>query len=250
MNYAELREPVVAATERAGRLAQRMRREGLAIEIKPDGSIVTPADRALEQLLRRDIEDLMPGLPVWGEEMGYAEPSEHGLWLVDPIDGTSNYAFGMGLWGVSVGLLVGSEIVFGCVFLPDADEMFVAWQGGGAWLNGSRLPAIRPGPIADHELVSFSDGIMRRLEGRRIPGKMRHLGSFVVSGAYLATGRLRALIGHKAKLYDVAGSVALVQEVGMEIRDSQGEPMNWGQQTRDEPIDRIYVIGPAGCQLF
>jgi len=98
----------------AGRIAQQARTEPKR-EIKPDGSIVTNGDRLVEQFLRAELTHLVPGSKVWGEEFGHSAEGEGGLWLVDPVDGTTNYAYGSPLWGVSVALLRGSSLKLGAV---------------------------------------------------------------------------------------------------------------------------------------
>src|ERR1043165_8157381 len=104
----------------AGGMARDMQ-AGIEREIKPDGSIVTPADRRVEEFLRASLPRLVAGAGVNGEEMESSEETEAGLWCLDPIDGTSNYAFGSPLWGVSVGLVKGEEALLGAIYLPVLD---------------------------------------------------------------------------------------------------------------------------------
>src|SRR6187431_648871 len=108
----------------AGKIAQDARRESTR-ELKPDGSIVTNGDRLVEEFLRRELPKVV-NAPIWGEEYGYAEEDPNGVWAVDPVDGTTNYAFGSPLWGVSIALVKGDEVELGAVFLPDLNEMYLA----------------------------------------------------------------------------------------------------------------------------
>src|SRR5580693_8924567 len=98
-----------AATRRAGEIALEARKS-LKAELKPDGSVVTNGDRSVEEYLRPLLVDLVPGSTVWGEEFGYEEDGGKGWWLVDPVDGTTNYAFGGPYWGVSIALLVDDRL--------------------------------------------------------------------------------------------------------------------------------------------
>ena len=198
---------------------------GIAREIKPDGSIVTPADREVERFIRSKLVNLLPTAGITGEEMGSAEEREDGLWLIDPIDGTSNYAYGSPNWGVSVGLVRGEEPLIGAVFLPALGEMYLAAIGSGATLNGTRIPAIPHGPIRPEELVSCPDRILRMYPRADLSGKMRHTGAFVLDAAYTAVQRYRGLIGVREKLYDIAACLCIAREVDADVRYADGSPL-------------------------
>ncbi len=232
----------------AGRLAQTSRQD-LARELKPDGSVVTNGDRSVESFLRPELERLRPGAPVWGEEFGFAEEGPDGLWTVDPIDGTTNYAFGSPLWGVTVGLVVGEAVEMGAVYLPDLDEMYLAARGQGAWCNGDAMPSIPPGSIANHEIVSYCDTVLKRYPGQKWPGKMRCTGSFVVEGAFVARQRYRGMVGIREKLYDVAGAVCLCAELGAEIRYASGRAFSIAELKPNVPIPEAWVIFPAETEF-
>ncbi|HWD37798.1 MAG TPA: inositol monophosphatase family protein, partial [Fimbriimonas sp.] len=208
LRAAELGEIVKAAGEVA-----MQGRGRLVSELKKDGSIVTNADRDVETWLRPRLTELVPGSSVWGEEFGHDGMSEHGLWLVDPVDGTSNFSFGSPLWGVSVALMVEDRIVLGAISLPDLGELYLAEHGQGAFKNGDRIPAIPPGPIRDHELLSYGEGVAKFLGSRKAPGKQRLSGAFVVDGTFTAVQRYRGLIGIRERLYDVAACLAICAEL-------------------------------------
>lgn len=215
-------------------------------EIKADGSVVTNADRLAEEFLRRELAKIQPDAPVWGEEFGYAEEGPGGLWTVDPIDGTTNFAFGSPLWGVTVGLVAGEAVECGAVFLPDLDEMYLACRGKGATCNDEPLPPIPPGPIKRYEIVSCCDTVVKRHPGQKWPGKMRCTGSFVVEGTFVARQRYRGMVGIREKLYDVAASVCLCTELGAEVRYANGRPFSIGELKKDRQIPEAWLIFPAG----
>jgi len=237
-------------TEESGRLAQRTRGESLVRELKSDVSIVTNADRAVETFLREELPRLVPGSAVWGEEFGFEEEGAGGLWVVDPVDGTSNFAFGSPLWGVSIGLVSGDDILLGAIALPDLGEVYVAEKGQGALVNGEALSPIPPGAVRPEELVSHCDGLIRRFPTARIPGKMRCAGAFVIDGTFTARQRYRGLIGHKEKLYDIAASVLIGQELGADIRYADGEPMRISEIAKDEQITRPWLMFPRDSGFF
>lgn len=218
---------------------------GTSHVLKPDGSIVTPADRHVEEFIRKELPSLLPNAGIQGEEMESSPEGPDGLWCLDPIDGTSNYAFGSPLWGVSVGLVSREEALLGVVFIPALDEMYASTRGGGATLNGKPLPAIPPGAIRPEELVSYPDRILRHYRESRLPGKMRHTGAFVVDATFTCAQRFRGLIGIREKLYDIAASLCIAAEVGADIRYADGAPLALAPlKSSANKIERGWLIFP------
>jgi myo-inositol-1(or 4)-monophosphatase len=230
-------------TRRAGALAQEARKKG-GSELKPDGSIVTIADREVETFLRGELPQLVPGSTIWGEEFGREAEGKNGLWVVDPVDGTSNFSFGNPLWGVTVALVQGNEIKVGAVALPDLGEIYLGELGCGAWKDGAPLPRIAPGPVMDHELVSFDDGLLARFPQANIPGKMRYAGAFVVDGMFVAAQRLRGMIGRREQLYDIASCVLINSELGADVRYADGKPFHIGELSTGKKINKPWLMFP------
>lgn len=231
----------------AGALAQK-ERERLVRELKPDGSIVTNGDKAVELWLRKELTAFVPDTTVWGEEFGFEDAGPGGRWLVDPVDGTSNYAYGSPLWGVSIAYERDGDLRFGAVALPDLDEVFLAEAGEGAYLNGERLAPIEPGPIHPHELTSYNDWIARALSD--VPGKQRLSGAFVIDGTFAVRGRYRALVAMRERLYDVAACVLLAREVGMDVRYIDGTPFTERDLLVNDKIGRPWGILPRDSGYF
>ena len=197
----------------AGKIAQSARKT-LNVEKKPDGSLVTNGDRDAELFLRRELIQLVPGSNVSGEEFGFENEGENGVWLVDPIDGTSNFSFGSPLWGNSIALYVGGEFRLAAIDLPDLGETYVAQLGHGSFVNEKPLPPIIEGPILPHELVSIGERALRDLGRAAVPGNLRYSGAFVIDGAWVASQRYRGLVGGGEHLYDAAASLLICQELG------------------------------------
>ncbi len=126
-----------ALARKAGLLAQEMRgqAQGLAVTSKAPMDFVTNADLAVEALIRERIAQAYPEDAVLGEENGL-EGEGPACWIVDPIDGTTNYARGMGDWGISIAYFDGQNFTHGVIFLPDLNIMATAEAGKGAQLNG------------------------------------------------------------------------------------------------------------------
>lgn len=217
-------------------------RPNLQRTIKPDGSIVTNLDKEVETTLREQLLAMTPGAGFWGEEFGYSPATDEGFWLLDPIDGTSNFAFGQPLWGVTVAFFHSGKIRFGATFLPDLDLMLTAADQNGAHLNGQPLPPIPTGEITSVELVAIGDSHVRIQ--KISPGKMRHLGAFCVEAVFTATQRVRAMTTGHINLYDCAGGIVAARELGAEIRHVNGDPFDENQWITAKKAHPFY-IGPA-----
>lgn len=230
--------------EEAGKLAQELR-PSITRTLKPDGTIVTEADKRVEELLRKRLPALLPKATIFGEEFGSEPEGEDGLWCLDPVDGTSNFSFGSPIWGVSVGLVRGPKALLGGLYLPDLGEMYLGGPGHGATLNGKAIPQMQPGPIRNEELVSYPDRLLRRHVKERLPGKMRHSGAFIVDAAFTCLGRYRGLIGIREKLYDIAASIAIAEQVGADVRMADGSALNIETlKTEGSKLEEAWVIFP------
>ncbi len=219
-------------------------RASLQVELKQDGSLVTNVDKAVDILLLEataQVEGFAGD--YYGEEVGYHERSNDGVWLVDPIDGTTNFAYGNPLWGISIAYMKGNRIIAGGIALPDLNEVYLAEEGAGAWLNGKPLPKVAAGPVDVYAPISACDGIITRLRGSLV-GKPRCSGAFVIDGTFTATGRYRALYGLNESLYDVAAAVLICREVGMEASYIDGRPFDEAVYKRPSPIQGPWRILP------
>lgn len=211
-------------------------------EQKPDGSVVTSADRAVEKLLRQRLPALISDAGFWGEEEGLDPGPEGTMWLVDPVDGTTNFACGSPLWGISIGFIREGEIVLGGVALPDLEETYLAAKGAGVTLNGKPLPPIPPGEIVRADPVSYCESVARL--GLKIPGRMRCAGAFVVDGAFVAGQRLRGMVGVREKLYDIAPCVLFCRELGGDVRYADDSPFVEADLCQDIAISKPWLLFP------
>ena len=229
--------------KRAGSLAQ-LERAKMTSEFKQDGSVVTNGDRAVEVFLREELPAIVSNASIWGEEFGWEAPGPEGMWVVDPIDGTSNFSFGHILWGVTVALVQNDEIELGAIYLPDLDELYLAERNQGAWFNDEPMAQIPPGPIQHHELVSYDDGLILSHLGIELPGKQRLSGAFVVDGAFTAKQRIRGMIGRREKLYDIAATILINEECGAEIRNADGSEFALKPLIGGEKVKQPWLLFP------
>lgn len=219
LNYAEVRDWAAELTREAGTRAAQMAGGTLNVQSKPDGSLVTDIDRAIEHFLRDAINAKYPDHAVLGEEMGHTGDPHAPLWALDPIDGTTNLANGLPLWGVSVGLVDGDEAVVGCVSFPRIGEFYAGAKGYGVTLNDEPLSPLGPGGPLDWEDAygSCATGA-RDFAWRGVPLKLRVLGSAALEVCWTAAGRLKGCQSTGVSLYDVAAGLCIGGEVGMQAR--------------------------------
>jgi myo-inositol-1(or 4)-monophosphatase len=230
---------------RSAALTVDLARAQFQSELKPDGSLVTNADRAVEIHLREQLGQLVPGAAIWGEEFGHEAPNEVGQWQIDPIDGTTNFAYGSPLWGISVSLYRNGRMDLGGIFLPDLGEMYLAGFGLGATLNGLPLPMIAPGAIRPEDPISVCDHVTEEFGREWFHGKSRCAGAFVIDGTFTSTGRYRALIGLRERLYDVGASLVLFGEVGLEISYADGSEFDLNPLLAGSRIECPWIAAPV-----
>jgi myo-inositol-1(or 4)-monophosphatase len=204
--------------------------------IKADGSIVTEADHAMQQTLQRELCAYWPDIQFLGEEMPTAEQetilreSVHGVWIVDPLDGTSNFSLGIPCYAVSVALLVSGRIELGLVYDPVRDECFSARLNGGARLNHDvlqldKLSDIDAMTIGLIDFKRLSQSLATKLVTQPPYKSQRSFGSVALDWCWLAAGRGDVYVHGKQKLWDYAAGQLILQEAGGFAATLEGEPV-------------------------
>ena len=230
--------PLLQAAEEmaraAGDLLLECARAGVTVEHKGEVDLVTRADRASEAFLVGEITRRFPGHSILAEEGGGCEGTPGApRWIVDPLDGTTNFAHGLPLWSVSVGVQSGEELLAGVVHDPNRNECFTAARGHGAFCNGRRLRVSGAAILGDAVLVTGfpydlrSDDVdnldhfaafMKRCRA------VRRLGSAALDLAWVAAGRFDGFWELKLHAWDVAAGALLVREAGGSVVRFGGEP--------------------------
>jgi myo-inositol-1(or 4)-monophosphatase len=217
----------LSVTRDAGALAAGFyhRRATLSVERKGLQDLVSQADRATEELIVANLSLNFPDDSFLGEEGGLRKRGPM-LWVIDPIDGTANFLRGIPHWCVSLGLVVENEAVIGFLFDPLTDEMFSAWRGHGAFLNGQ---AIRVSGESDLRRARIGLGFSYRCpvapHARDIETLLdvgceySRLGSGALGLAYTAAGRLDGYFERHINLWDVAAGLVIVEEAGGRTND-------------------------------
>ena len=221
---------------------------------KADGSLFTEADMASQQRFSEALPAFLPGA-VLGEEMTAAEQAAlwkegaRGLWCIDPIDGTTNFANGIPLFAVSIAYLIDHEPVIGVVYNPITDESFYAARGAGAFLNGAELP-LRAGAtelrdaVAGVDFKRISHHLGDELAVRPPYYSQRNFGSSALEWCFVAAGRLDVYVHGGQMLWDYAAGRLILAEAG-----GQAEALDGGQLMSGPAIKRG-VIAAASPALF
>jgi len=221
MTYREKMELAVRAAYAAGAMLKQYR--NLHIDRKSKNDYVTDADRASEKLIRGIVLGTCPEDGFYGEEGGVQGSDKRGMWVVDPIDGTTNFIHHIPPYTISVGYMMDGQPVAGAVYAPLTDEMFCACKDGGAYLNGK---PIRVSDTTDPQAcvlgMSFAhrnpecSARMFELIPRLLPkiNDMRRLGSAAYDLCCVACGRYDAFIERKLYIYDIAAGVLIAREAG------------------------------------
>lgn len=222
-------------------------RETKAFTKKPDGSLVTEADPLVEKRLREHCAELTPGTSIWGEELGFEAPSDGAIWLIDPIDGTTNYTMGLPLWGLTMALCRGGSMEVGGIYLPESETMLSASRGQGAFRNGQRMAALSPQDIEPHTLVGTTG--RKVLHDLEIKAKLRHFGAFVSEFAAYAEGSFGAMLVTSVHLYDAAAGLLIARELGGVIRGFDGSELNESAWLKQEKMPPFAFLPPGSALL-
>jgi myo-inositol-1(or 4)-monophosphatase len=206
--------------------------ENLQISQKGPGDFVTHADKRTEQILIEELSKARPGYGFLGEEGGGIEGQDKThRFIIDPIDGTSNFLHGIPHFAISIALEREGTLVAGLVYNPVSDEMFAAEKGSGAVLNGKRL---RVAARRDMTPALFATGLpfLGRPHHARalaeagavmaVTSGIRRFGAAALDLAWTAAGRIDGFWEHGIHLWDTAAGIVLVREAGGIVSDFQG----------------------------
>jgi len=222
----------VEAAHQAGDLMMqcRDRLASIPVEIKARHDYVSEVDRACEETIRRYLLKRFPDHAVLGEEFGLVGKSDH-LWIVDPLDGTSNYLRGIPHFAISIALSVAERIEHAVVYDPLRNELFTASRGQGAFLNQQRIRVsgrkeldgaiiATAFPFRKRRLLSAYRGMFDALFERS--EDFRRAGAAALDLAYVACGRVDAYLELGLQPWDLAAGALLVREAGGVVTDVHG----------------------------
>lgn len=229
---SELRDACVEAAQRGGAILRERFGAVRTVELKGGIDLVTDADRASEAAVLGLLRERFPGAAILAEESGASGAGAGGLrFMVDPLDGTTNYAHGLPQFAVNVAAADGAGLAAAATYDPIRDELFTAARGEGAFLGGERLRPSGRSEVGSALLVTgfpydihVNHEVPLRLFGafvRRARG-VRRLGSAALDLAYVAAGRLDGFWEQRLKPWDIAAGILIAREAGAVVTDLHG----------------------------
>ena len=233
MDFVLLMDDVLKVTEVAAEFiraeAGKVQRE--QIEIKSRNSLVSYVDKEAEKILVEGLSKLLPDAGFITEEGTVTQKTSEYTWVIDPLDGTTNFLHQIPVYSISIGLLHDDQIILGVVSDIEHRETFYAWKGGGAWCNGHQIHVSERSIIEDSlvatgfpysskdvlpQLTQVFDYFLKHARG------IRRLGSAAIDLAYVACGRFDAYYENTLNPWDISGGIIIVEEAGGIVTDFGG----------------------------
>ena len=207
--------------------------ENLQVSLKGPGNFVTASDIKVEKILVEELQKARPTYSILSEEIGEINNDESFKWIIDPIDGTSNFLHGIPHFAISIGLEHDKEIICGIIYDPIKDEMFVAEKGNGAYVNNKRMRVSSRSKLKD--CIIFTGGPGQNPKDKElffveyknfssiVKTPIRKMGSASLDIAYVAAGRCDGFWQRNLNYWDYAAGIILVKESGGFVTDFNGE---------------------------
>ncbi|MEK7086051.1 MAG: inositol monophosphatase family protein [Patescibacteria group bacterium] len=242
----------IKTARKAGELILKSRKKGLQINEKGRNDLVTNVDKAAEKLIIKEIKSAFPSHSILAEESDFLNettPEDYAkskfIWLIDPIDGTTNFAHGLNEYAISIGLFktaksehsknfqyLSGELIMGVVFAPALNELFYAKKGKGAYLNDKKIKISNISKLKNSLLAT---GFPYNNRKRNLPyfstmidqsQAIRRLGAASLDLCYVAMGRFDGYWEFDLKPWDIAAGTLIVKEAGGKITDTNGNMLD------------------------
>ncbi len=202
---------MIKASEKASKILIRDfgEVEKLQVSLKGPNNFVTNADRKAEEIIINELEKSKKNFSFLTEESGFIENNDKdNFWIIDPIDGTTNFLNGLPHFCISIALLNNDEIIAGVIFDPIKDEIFYAEQNGGAYLNNKSIRVSKKSKLSECLYgVNFRENLPENFI-------IRNTGSAALDLAYLSSGRFDGCLHKNVNLWDIAAGTVLIKEAG------------------------------------
>ncbi len=234
MARSALLNVMVQAAMKAGRSLSRDFGEvqNLQVSLKGPGDYVSQADRKAEEIIHAELSRARPGYSFLMEERGAIEGDDgQHTWIVDPLDGTTNFLHGIPIFAVSIALERQGQVVAGVVYNPAMDELYTAERGGGAFMNDRRLRVAARSKLSDAVIATGIPHLGRGHHGkalvdlRNVMGEVagiRRMGAASLDLAYVAAGRVDGYWEDWLAAWDMAAGMLIVREAGGFTSDRTG----------------------------
>lgn len=233
MHLEEITAKVIEVSKQAGAFIRHERISFAAdkIEYKGLNDLVSYVDKTAEEIIVNGLESILPEAGFITEEQTTTKLGERYNWIIDPLDGTTNFIHGLPVFSVSIALKDHNELVIGVVYEVNLDECFYAWKGAPAYLNGKEIKVSTAPTIGDSLLatgfpyydfnkqpqyIALFTHLMKNCHG------LRRLGSAAVDLAYTACGRFDAYYEYNLNPWDVAAGIVIVRQAGGHVVNFSG----------------------------
>jgi myo-inositol-1(or 4)-monophosphatase len=224
-------ETAILAARAAGEIQRSYVGKDLSVVSKGvESDLVTIVDGECERLIRQTILQAFPSHQILGEEGGSVGESDH-IWIVDPLDGTVNYAHGFPFYCVSIALEVAGVREVGVVYDPIRDELFSAIRGGGAFLNGATIAVSSQATLSGRAMLATGFPydtatalaaleVFKRFLALGLP--IRRPGAAALDLCYVACGRIDGFFEYKLNAWDCAAGILIIEEAGGQVSNFSG----------------------------
>jgi len=235
----------------AGETLKAAQQKPITIEEKRANDLVTEFDKKTDAFLSAKILEQYPDHQILAEESGAHENTSDYCWIIDPIDGTTNFAHHIPMFAISIALQYQNETIIGVVYNPMNEELFTAEKSQGAFLNGKRLQ-INPQPTLEGALIAtgfpckdpedipaYTAMFATILEASQ---GIRRIGAASIDLAYIAAGRIDGFWELRLQIWDIAAAALMIEEAGGQLMDLEGGT--------DYPAKGVIAGSPELCQAI
>jgi myo-inositol-1(or 4)-monophosphatase len=250
-----------AAARAAGQVLREYREGGFAVREKADRTLVTDADLAAEAAILGHLRGAFPADALLAEESAPETAPEGRCWIVDPLDGTTNFSRGLPQFCVSIALWEDGAPVVAALYLPVLDELFTATADGAARLNGRELRVSATEQLSEAMVNVYFDRRDGLEEGLRVfarvaracEGRVKVMGSTAALLCYVAAGRLDAFVRTTTRIWDFAAGALVLERAGGRVTDFGGAPLRRTGQSLLATNGRLHealasVLGSPDCR--
>lgn len=233
MDIKQLTFDVINLAKEAGNFIRQesFKFKAESIEYKGLNDLVSYVDKGAEQIIVKQLSALLPEAGFITEEKTINKTGETYTWIVDPLDGTTNFIHGLPAYSVSIALQKNDDLVLGVVYEINQDECFYAWKDGGAWLNNKPIKVSANDELSKsllatgfpyYDFVKLEQYINVFRELTQVSHGVRRVGSAALDLAYVAAGRFDGYFEYNLNSYDIAAGVVIVREAGGEVLNFAG----------------------------
>ena len=232
MKQSNYLKTAIKAAKAAGKIIRQNYGKHIDLHYKAGMDFVTDIDLKAEKIIISTIKKNYPGHSVYGEESGFDKKESNFLWIIDPLDGTTNFTMSNPFFNTAIALVKDNEVIVGVVYNPLMDELFYAEKGKGTYLNGKKILVNGKSDLSK-SVVTFCHGSKKIAHIKRttkiyskmklIANHTRQLGAAALELAHVACGRTVCFYMNNMNAYDVAAGSLLVEEAGGKVTNFENK---------------------------